>query len=1486
MENNSQIKHGELVLKNGRKFKGVSFGYDKSTAGEVVFNTGMVGYPETLTDPSYYGQILVITFPIIGNYGVPDKSTKDNILEHFESKKIHLKGLIISSYSDQPDHHQSIKSLGDWLKEEKIPALHMIDTRELTKMISGFGSILGKITFNDESINFYDPNRENLSRFVTDSDIHQYIGGDGKLSDKSNFKRIYLIDCGNKNSILKKLLKFNVIVTTVPYDYNFIADYEFIDGLLISNGPGNPDYMQETINNVKKFMMLDINGEKPIFGICLGHQILAMAAGATIYKMKYGNRSMNQPVIDLRSRRCYITPQNHGFAVNENTLPKTFKPLFVNANDDSNEGIVHITKPYFSVQFHPEGNGGPDDTEFLFDSFINLVNTLKFPISTIKRVKKHNIKKILLLGSGGICIGQAGEFDYSGSQCIKALKEENIEVILVNPNIATIQTSEFMANKTYFEPVIPETVEKIIKKEKPDGIMLQFGGQTALNCGIKLMELGIFERYNIEVLGTQIPTIIATEDRKEFNRKLSEIDEPYIETFVSNSVDSCLKFIDEKIGYPVLVRSSYSLGGLGSGFAVNESQFRKLANIIVNSGDDSTTITVSKSLQGWKEVEYEIVRDITDNCIAVCNMENFDPVGIHTGDSIVVSPSLTLNNNEYFKLRKSAIKIARHLNILGECNVQFALDPDSDSYFIIEVNARLSRSSALASKATGYPLAYVAAKLSLNKSLIEIDNSITKTTCACFEPSLDYCVIKFPRWDNQKFTNSTNSIGSCMKSVGEVMAIGRSFEEAFLKGLRMMNESFLSFKENANVYSDVSDEELEKQLVNPNDKRVYYIFEAFNRDKSVEDIFKLTQITKWFLHKLCYMVKLEKSITAQSLTHRSLKEFDNRLFNRDSILKWKQTGFSDKQIGDALGDYGQELSKRNGYSDPESYIRNLRISLNVKPFVKQIDTLAAEFPAKTNYLYCSYNANYHDLDFNENGIMVLGCGAYRIGSSVEFDWSTVSCNRTLKQLGKKSIMINYNPETVSTDYDECDRLYFEELSLERVLDIYQLEDSEGVIVSVGGQIPNKLAIPMSKNNVNILGTQPKSIDNAENRYKFSNILDDLGIDQPEWNEFDTLVAAKRFIQKINYPVIIRPSYVLSGSAMIVAYNEEDLTEYINSLKNVNREHPIVISKFIDDAKEIEMDAVANNGEIINYAISEHIENAGVHSGDATLLLPPQKLYIETIKKIRKITAKIAKYLNITGPVNIQFLSKNNDIKVIECNLRASRSFPFVSKTFNVNFIELATKAMVGAKVKRRPINISNIDFVCIKCPIFSFTRLDKVDPILKVEMSSTGEVACFGFNKYDSYMKSITASKAVSEKKIKSVVVSIGSMKHKIEMTEAIETLKSMKIDIYSTPETNKYLKEIGIDTELIYKPDSEEEPNIIDLIKSNKIDLIINIPKHESLGKKTNGYYIRRAAIDSSVPLMTNVKNSKLFISTIKNTSIKKAEVYSWQDYIKTIDF
>ena len=1074
-------------------------------------------------------------------------------------------------------------------------------------------------------------------------------------------------------------------------------------------------------------------------------------------------------------------------------------------------------------------------------------------------MRNENIKKVLLLGSGALKIGEAGEFDYSGSQALKAMKEEGITTVLINPNIATVQTSEGFADKIYFLPVTPYFVEKVIKKEQPDGILLAFGGQTALNCGVELYRAGILEKYNVEVLGTPVQAIMDTEDRELFVHKLDEIDVKTIKSEAVNSVTDAIAAASA-LGYPVIVRAAYALGGLGSGFCDNEEE---LVSLVEKALAFSPQVLVEKSLKGWKEVEYEVVRDRFDNCITVCNMENFDPLGIHTGESIVVAPSQTLSNEDYHWLRKLAIKIIRHIGIVGECNVQYAFDPESMDYRVIEVNARLSRSSALASKATGYPLAFVAAKLGLGYGLFDLKNSVTKETSAFFEPALDYIVCKIPRWDLGKFHGVRREIGSSMKSVGEVMAIGRTFEEAIQKGLRMIGQGMHGFV--GNNQRDLP--ELEHALKEPTDKRILAIAQAMFKGYTVERIHELTKIDRWFLYRLQNIID----------TAAELHGYDTLESLPEPLLRQaKEQGFSDFQIA-------REIFKGDMENAEEANlrVRALRKSLGVVPVVKQIDTLGAEYPAQTNYLYLTYNGRENDVNYlhDHRSIVVLGSGAYRIGSSVEFDWCSVNALLTVKREGWRSVMINYNPETVSTDYDICDRLYFDELTFERVMDILDLEQPHGTILSVGGQIPNNLATRLDGQGVNILGTSARCIDNAEDRNKFSAMLDRLGIDQPRWRELTSMDDINEFIAEVGFPVLVRPSYVLSGAAMNVCYNQEQLTRFLRLAANVSKQHPVVVSQFISGAKEIEMDAVADKGEIVAYAISEHIEYAGVHSGDATIQFPPQKLYVETMRRIRKISRQIADALEISGPFNIQFLAKNNDIKVIECNLRASRSFPFVSKVLKINFIDLATRVMLGLDVEKPHKNAFDLDYVGIKASQFSYSRLQGADPVLGVDMASTGEVGCIGNDSSEALIKAmISVGNRVPSK---AVLMSTGTPKQKADLLDAAHELANRGYTIYATGGTHAYLNDNGIPAIRVYWPSqSDMQPQAIELLHDHKVDMVVNIPKNFTDTELSNGYKIRRAAIDLNIPLLTNARLASAYIDAFTTHPLDEIEIKSWDEY------
>uniref|UniRef100_A0A8C5SN20 Multifunctional protein CAD n=1 Tax=Laticauda laticaudata TaxID=8630 RepID=A0A8C5SN20_LATLA len=1242
---------------------------------------------------------------------------------------------------------------------------------------------------------FDDPNTRNLVKEVSLKEP--------RLFNPGGSVRITAIDCGLKYNQIRCLCARGAAVTVVPWDHRL--DCTEFDGLFVSNGPGDPQFCQETISSLQR--VLELPTPKPIFGICLGHQLLALAIGAKTYKMKYGNRGHNQPCLHEGSQRCFITSQNHGFAVDPASLPSGWTPLFTNANDHSNEGLVHESKPFFSVQFHPEHNAGPMDLECLFDVFLETVQDTVAGGQSPKTVCKwlqdclHNSKvlpasnlprphKVLILGSGGLSIGQAGEFDYSGSQAIKALREENIQTVLINANIATVQTSKGLADKVYFLPITPNYVTQVIKNERPDGILLTFGGQTALNCGVELTKAGVLERYNVRVLGTPMASIEMTEDRKVFVEKMEEIGEHVAPSEAACSIEQA-QVAAERLGYPVLVRSAYALGGLGSGFANGREE---LMALVSQAFAHTSQVLVDKSLKGWKEIEYEVVRDAYDNCVTVCNMENLDPLGIHTGESIVVAPSQTLNDREYNLLRTTAIKVVRHLGIVGECNVQYALNPESEQYYIIEVNARLSRSSALASKATGYPLAYVAAKLALGIPLPILRNSVTNSTTACFEPSLDYCVVKIPRWDLSKFLRVSTKIGSSMKSVGEVMAIGRSFEEAFQKALRMVDENCVGFDPTIKPVSDM-------ELETPTDKRIFVLAAALRAGYSIERLYELTKIDRWFLHKM-------KNIADHALCLESYRQAEPGSMPPHVLKLAKQLGFSDKQVAQAV--LSTELA-----------VRKMRQDLKILPVVKQIDTVAAEWPAQTNYLYLSYNGTEHDLVFLEPHVMVIGSGVYRIGSSVEFDWCAVGCIQELRKMGYKTIMVNYNPETVSTDYDMCDRLYFDEMSFEVVMDIYELENPEGVILSMGGQLPNNIAMALHRQQCRILGTSPEAIDSAENRFKFSRLLDTINISQPLWKELSDMESAKQFCCKVGYPCVVRPSYVLSGAAMNVAYTDNDLERFLSNAVAVSKEQPVVISKFIQEAKEIDVDAVACDGQVVAIAISEHVENAGVHSGDATLVTPPQDITPKTLERIKAIVHAIGQELQVTGPFNLQLIAK---------------------------------------------------------VPQFSFSRLAGADVVLGVEMTSTGEVACFGENRCEAYLKAMLSTGFKIPKK--NILLTIGSYKNKSELLSTVRTLEGLGYNLYASLGTADFYTEHGIKVRAVdwhfEEADGNEMPckenqqrSILDYLAENHFDLVINLSMRNSGGRRlssfvTKGYRTRRLAVDYSVPLIIDIKCTKLFVEAL----------------------
>ena len=1283
--------------------------------------------------------------------------------------------------------------------------------------------------------------------------------------------RILCLDVGMKYNQLRCFLKRGVEVLVCPWDHDLaggaVGDY---DGLFISNGPGDPAMVEATVKRIAASIE---KNQTPIFGICLGHQLLARAAGASTAKMKFGNRGHNIPCTSMVTGKCHITSQNHGYAVDAGTLPEDWRELFVNANDGSNEGIMHKSRPHFSVQFHPESTPGPRDTEFLFDVFIDTVvkcaseskflqQPVSFPGGTVEENNKLHprvhVKKVLVLGSGGLSIGQAGEFDYSGSQAIKALKEEGIYTVLINPNIATIQTSSGLADKVYFLPVNADFVRKVIIYERPDAIYVTFGGQTALQVGIQLKDE--FEELGVKVLGTPIDTIITTEDRELFARSMESIGEKCAKSASASNVQDAMRVV-KGIGFPVIVRAAYALGGLGSGFANNEAELLDLCNKAFAA---SPQVLIERSMKGWKEIEYEVVRDAQDNCITVCNMENFDPLGIHTGDSIVVAPSQTLSDEDYNMLRTTAVNVIRHLGVVGECNIQYALNPFSKEYCIIEVNARLSRSSALASKATGYPLAFIAAKLGLGIPLKDISNSVTKVTCACFEPSLDYVVVKMPRWDLKKFTRVSTQLGSSMKSIGEVMSIGRTFEEAIQKAIRAIDFHNLGFNETKALMS------IDDELQTPSDQRLFAIANAMHAGYSVDKIWEMTKIDKWFLHKLKGLSDFGKAMGRYTT---------GDIAERPGLLRQaKQLGFCDRQLA-------------KFWSSNELAVRRLRLEAGILPFVKQIDTVAAEFPAFTNYLYLTYNATESDVAFDDHGVMVLGSGVYRIGSSVEFDWCSVRAIRTLRESGFKTIMVNYNPETVSTDYDEADKLYFENINLETVLDIYQMEAASGVLGAMGGQTPNNIALPLLRSGVRVLGTSPEMIDTAENRYKFSRMLDRIGVDQPTWKELTSFDEAKVFCKKVTYPVLVRPSYVLSGAAMNTVYSEADLESYLQQAAEVSREHPVVITKYIENAKEIEMDAVAKDGTLVGHFISEHVENAGVHSGDATLILPPQDLEKTTIERIEEATRKIAGALNVTGPFNIQFIAKDNDIKVIECNVRASRSFPFVSKVMGVDLIEMATKAIMNLPFDEYPAIDRPADCVGVKVPQFSFSRLSGADPVLGVEMASTGEVACFGADKYEAYLKALISTGFKIPRN--NVLLSIGSFKDKREMLPSVAKLQALGYKLFATAGTADYLQEHDIPVQYLEVLNAEEDDqkhefSLTQHLAKNMIDLYINLPSNNKYRRPANymskGYQTRRMAVDYQIPLVTNVKNAKILVEAIARQFELNVGIRDYQTSHRTV--
>ena len=1365
---------------------------------------------------------------MIGNYGVPSKELDEyGMLKFYESPNIHIAGMLVSDYSHKHHHWNAETSLASWLQEEGVPGLYNIDTRALTRKLREKGCMKGKIVI-DKDVPLVDINMSNLVEIVSTNEVTTY--------NKEGDVHIVAVDCGIKFNIVREMVQRGAKVTVVPFDYDFNSIE--CDGIFLSNGPGDPAMCERTISHLEKA----IEGDKPIFGICLGNQLLSRAAGFNTYKLQYGNRGQNQPVMDMITRRVYITPQNHGFAVDSNNPPMNWQPLFINTNDGSNEGVMHTSKPFFSVQFHPEARCGPQDTSFLFDKFLTASREFRddeFVKHPIRSDIPQAPKKVLMMGSGGLSIGQAGEFDYSGSQALKAYKDAGVETVLVNPNIATIQTARGLADKVYYSPLSTEYMKRIIEREKPDALSLSFGGQTALNCGVDLYQEGYLQSQGVKVLGTSVESIMMTEDRELFCNKLNEIGEPIIPSFPTYTVEEA-KEAAKKLNYPVILRAAYSLGGLGSGFAHNDEELEELAS---KAFATSPQVLVEKDLRGWREVEYEVVRDTYDNCITVCNMENFDPLGIHTGESIVVAPSQTLTNDEYHMLRTSSMRIVRALGIVGECNVQYALDSHSQNYAVIECNPRLSRSSALASKATGYPLALIAAKIGLGAELPTLANAVTQNTTACFEPSLDYIVTKVPRWDMTKFWRVSPLIGSAMKSVGEVMAIGRNFEESLQKALRMVDDGNAGFEQNKNLLEDGAD--LEDELVRPTWRRIHVLAKVmYDGTYTVDELYDLTRIDKWFLYKLENIVNTSRDLDG-------LSNLDELRSNKKMLKRAKSQGFSDKQIAARIGSDVNELD-----------VRVVRKELEIIPVVKQIDTLAAEFPAWTNYLYVTYNGNEDDIEFDQNGTVVLGSGVYRIGSSVEFDYCSVECIRALREMKKSTVMINYNPETVSTDYDESERLYFEELSLERVLDIYEKEKATGVIVSVGGQAPNNIAKKMHDYGINVMGTHPYKIDSCEDRDQFSSMLDSIGVNQPEWTSLKAMDDAKLFAEKVGYPVLVRPSYVLSGAAMNVAHTPQELEDFLKQADDISDEYPVVMTKFYHGALEVDVDCVADNGKIVAWAVSEHVEHAGVHSGDATLVLPAHTLSQEAQDDIMVDVKKIAKALEISGPFNTQFLWTPEWKGVIETNLRASRSAPFVSKVLDVPFIKLATQIMCGVNVEEQEGCKKIPSHVGVKSPQFSWKRLLGADPVLDVEMSSTGEVACFGDSVNEAFLKSIVSAGFVLPKKGDSVYVTSNADTTQDEF-QMIKDMYEIGFNIVTGDQhTHEKLSEAGVPQEL---EKNEHAP-----LRSRSVSLMMDLSNNDP-----EKYDLRRTTTDFAIPLLTNARQMRLFVDAMQENPDLKPKHY-----------
>ncbi|XP_073671315.1 multifunctional protein CAD-like isoform X2 [Paramisgurnus dabryanus] len=1418
-----------LLLEDGTAYQGRLFGAAASVSGEIVFQTGMVGYPEVLTDPTYKSQILILTYPLIGNYGVPeDEDGEFGLSKFFESNKIHASAVIVGEVSVKPSRRRTAKTLDQLLREQGVPGLEGVDTRHLTKKIRERGTMLGKLVMEGASatdISFDNPGSRNLVREVSleKPRVFNTVGS----------VKITVIDCGIKYNQIRCLCQRGAQVTVVPWDCPL--DRNDFDGLLISNGPGNPEYCKETIEIIRKVACVE--NPKPIFGIGLGHQLLSLVIGAKTYKMKCGNRGQNQPCILKGTNRCFITSQNHVFAVDPKTLRKDWDVLFTNANDQTNEGIVHNHKPLFSVQFHPEHMAGPSDLVSLFDVFIDTVRDFKMGKagnSIKQRLTEHltftgspkpeeivRPHKVLILGSGGL-------LGYTGSQAIRALKEEKIQAVLINPNFATAQTSKDQADKVYFLPITPEYVTQVIKNERPDGLLLTHGGQMALNCAVELTKQGVLEKYNVRVLGTPVASIETTRDRKTLGDNLGRIKEHVVPTEAALSVEQAVAAA-EKLGYPVWVRSTSALGGLGSGFASDKEM---MITLVTKVFANTSQVLVEKSLYGWKKIECEVVRDAYDNCFMVCNIENLEPLGIHKRKSVMVVPSQTLNDYEYNMLRNTAIKVARYLNVVGQCNVHFALNPESEQYYITEVNAQFSRSSAFVSKATGYPLAYMAAKLALGIPLHVLKNPMN-STAANFEPSLDYCVVKVPCWDLRK-----SKTGSSLKS--DVMAVGRSFEEAFQKALRMANVNFVGFD---HTIKSVSEEELRT----PTDERIFVLAAALHAGYTIEQLYDLTKIDHWFLHKIKNIVD-----------HQRLLE----TFNQDKsaippevMRKAKQLGFSDKHIAWAV-------------QSTELAVRKMRHDWKILPVVK--DTMAAECPAHTGYLYLTYHGSESDVVFGPPHVIVIGSGFSCFRSSVPFDWCAVGCIMELRKLGYKTIMVSCNPETVSMDYDMCDRVYFDEVSFEVVMDIYQMEKPEGVILSMGGgQLPNNIAMSLHQQQCVVLGTSPLFIDSAENPLKFSMMMDAIGINQPQWKAVTDTESAVHFCETVGYPCLVMSSCSFSGAETKVVYSRSDLEQFLYNAKAMSKEHPLVITKFIQDAKVIDVNAVACDGVVIAVALCEHIENTEGHFEDATLVTPPQDINQEMIEGIKTIIHAIAQALQITGPFNLQLVAKDNQLKVIKCITQVSRSFPLVSKTLAIDLVALATRVIMGKEVKAVGLLTGN-KIVGVQVPWF-FTHLPDAEVLL-------GEVVCFGETLYEAYLKAMLSNGFKVPKN--GIFLSINTYQDKNELLSTVQTLENLGYKLYANQSTAKFYTESGVKVMAVDWPfeeevdfcDEDKQKYIVDYLQENHFDLVINVPMRKSGSRHRPsfiiiGYHTHQVAIDYTVPIITDIKCAKLFVQALNHT-------------------